>query len=91
MHGALGFDGARGHRCFRLCAVRLRIEILLDGCVVLARLIVVLSWSGHVCQLVTPLQEVIPSNVVKPHYKRPGDGRFMDYYICHMGVGGFHR
>lgn len=35
--------------------------------------------------------KVIPSNVVKPLYQRPGDGRFLDYYMCHMGVGGFHR
>lgn len=37
------------------------------------------------------LEKVIPHDVVKPHYQRPGDGRFIDYYMCHMGVGGFHR
>ncbi|CAM9230963.1 unnamed protein product, partial [Laminaria digitata] len=37
------------------------------------------------------LEKVIPATVVKPHYARPGDGRFIDHYMCHMGVGGFHR
>lgn len=36
-------------------------------------------------------QKVIPASVVKPKYQRPGDGRFIDHYMCHMGVGGFHR
>lgn len=36
-------------------------------------------------------QKVIPASVVKPKYRRPGDGRFIDHYMCHMGVGGFHR
>lgn len=34
---------------------------------------------------------MIPASVVKPKYRRPGDGRFIDHYMCHMGVGGFHR
>lgn len=34
---------------------------------------------------------MIPASVVKPKYQRPGDGRFIDAYMCHMGVGGFHR
>ncbi|CAM9946560.1 unnamed protein product [Ectocarpus sp. 12 AP-2014] len=37
------------------------------------------------------LEKVIPASVVKPKYQRPGDGRFIDHYMCHMGVGGFHR
>nr|AGN55416.1 mannitol dehydrogenase [Saccharina japonica] len=37
------------------------------------------------------LEKVIPATVVKPQYARPGDGRFIDHYMCHMGVGGFHR
>lgn len=41
--------------------------------------------------LLEPKQKVIPVTVTKPHYARPGDGRFIDHYMCHMGVGGFHR
>ncbi|CAM9340214.1 unnamed protein product, partial [Discosporangium mesarthrocarpum] len=33
----------------------------------------------------------IPRNVRKPMYKRPKDQHFTDYYMCHLGVGGFHR
>ncbi|CAM9198775.1 unnamed protein product [Phaeothamnion confervicola] len=34
----------------------------------------------------------LPANIVKPMYERPlGDPAFVENFICHLGVGGFHR
>ncbi|CAM9266229.1 unnamed protein product, partial [Choristocarpus tenellus] len=35
--------------------------------------------------------KVIPNVVCRPMYARPKDMHFTDYFMCHLGVGGFHR
>ncbi|KAG5191058.1 mannitol dehydrogenase rossman domain family [Tribonema minus] len=35
--------------------------------------------------------KVLPPSVLKPAYARPVAKAYVDKYICHMGVGGFHR
>lgn len=35
--------------------------------------------------------KVIPNSVLKPKYARPLQQPYVDHFICHLGVGGFHR
>mmetsp|Transcript_7696 Transcript_7696/g.11583 ORF Transcript_7696/g.11583 Transcript_7696/m.11583 type:complete len:659 (+) Transcript_7696:58-2034(+) len=42
-------------------------------------------------QLTQESLKIIPNNVVKPKYLRHMDKEYVDRYICHIGVGGFHR
>eukprot|EP00611_Tribonema_gayanum_P024727 TRINITY_DN550_c0_g3_i4.p1 TRINITY_DN550_c0_g3~~TRINITY_DN550_c0_g3_i4.p1 ORF type:complete len:328 (-),score=124.71 TRINITY_DN550_c0_g3_i4:109-1092(-) len=35
--------------------------------------------------------KILPSSVLKPRFERTAHKPYVDKYICHLGVGGFHR